>query len=133
MLGTFQHSDLRIEINASGTAIRDSLIQGAQLRRWLYPQSLSIGEADTLTLGSTFTSWIGPIAIQHQVTLLGDQTLELLMSQSIDGVHEWQWGDGWVQSSLAGVSMLPINLGQTLSLWRLRTFLETQQQVASTP
>jgi hypothetical protein len=133
MLGTFQQSDLRIEINASGNAIRDSLTQGEHLRRWLYPQSLSIGETDTLTLDSTFTSWIGPIAIQHRVLLLGDQTLQLLMSQAVDGVHEWQWGDGWVQSSLAGVSILPLNLAQTLNIWRLRTFLEAQQQVVSTP
>ncbi|MEG5215625.1 hypothetical protein QUB48_07680 [Microcoleus sp. ARI1-A5] len=37
--------------------------------------------------------------------------------------HQWYWGDGWVQSRLEGVSLLPLNLGQTASLLRLREFL----------
>jgi hypothetical protein len=51
----------------------------------------------------------------------------LLLSQGIDGYHEWYWGEGWVQSRLEGVSLLPLNLGQTLNLLRLRTFLREQE------
>jgi len=52
----------------------------------------------------------------------GDTQLSTsLLSQGIDGFHEWYWGEGWVQSRLEGVSILP-NLGQTLNLLRLRQF-----------
>ena len=61
--------------------------------------------------------------IQHHVDRLDDTGFRMLMSKGIDGYHEWHWGDGWVQSSIAGVTLLPLNLGQTLSLLRLRQFL----------
>lgn len=129
MLGTFQQSNLRIEVEASEQQIRDSLLCPAQFRFWLAPQTFSAGLPDRLHKGLVFTSWIGPIAIQHQVDMVEPNGLRLLTSQGIDGFHEWYWGDGWVQSSLAGVSLLPLNLGQTLSLLRLRQFL-TQQKKA---
>jgi len=37
-----------------------------------------------------------------------------LLSQGIDGFHEWYWGEGWVQSRLEGVSILPLNLGRSI-------------------
>jgi hypothetical protein len=49
------------------------------------------------------------------------------LSQGIDGYHEWYWGDGWLQSRLEGISLLPLNLGQTLSLLKLRLFLSNQK------
>jgi hypothetical protein len=52
----------------------------------------------------------------------------LLLHQGIDGFHEWHWGDGWVQSCLEGVSLLPLNLGQTLTLVRLKQFLATRSE-----
>jgi hypothetical protein len=55
---------------------------------------------------------------------IGSFFLWCSLSQSIDGYHEWYWGDGWVQSRLEGISLLPLNLGQTLSLLRLREFLK---------
>jgi hypothetical protein len=124
MFGTFQQSHLRIEVNASSTAIRDSLTDARLLQQWLYPQTLSLSPAEHLAMGQTFTSQLGMITIQHQVDALDDTTLRLLMSQAVDGFHEWHWGDGWVQSSLAGISMLPLNLAQTMNLLRLRLFLE---------
>lgn len=54
-----------------------------------------------------------------------DNCLRLLLSEGIDGYHEWYWGDGWVQSRLEGISLLPLSLGQTFSLLRLRQFLTT--------
>lgn len=123
MLGSFQQSTLRIELDASADQIRDSLILPAQFRRWLAPQTFSQGLPEKLHPGLTFTSWVGPIAIQHQVDRAEENRLRFLLSEGIDGYHEWCWGEGWVQSRLEGVSLLPINLGQTLSLLRLKQFL----------
>lgn len=125
MLGTFQQSNLRIEVNASEQQIRDSLLCPDQFRQWLFPQTFSPGLPDRLYKGLIFTGWIGPIPIQHQVDMVEDHGLRLLLSRGIDGFHEWYWGEGWVQSSLEGVSVLPLNLGQTLSLLRLRQFLSS--------
>ncbi|WP_448573911.1 hypothetical protein [Trichothermofontia sp.] len=123
MFGIFQQSSLRIEIAASGTAIRDSLIRPAQFQQWLSPQQFSAGLPETLTQGLTFTSHLGPIAVQHQVDRVEDTCLRLLLSQGVDGFHEWYWGEGWVQSRLEGISVLPLNLAQTLNLLRLRAYL----------
>lgn len=123
MLGTFQQSNLRIEVNASEQQIRDSLLCADQFRRWLAPQTFSTGIPERLQKGTVFTSWLGPIAVHHEVDCATENSLRLLMSQGIDGVHEWHWGEGWVQSRLEGVSLLPLNLGQTLSLFRLRLHL----------
>ncbi|WP_377476366.1 MAG: hypothetical protein P2A85_26565 [Microcoleus anatoxicus] len=123
MLGNFQQSNLRIELEASETAIRDSLLRPAQLQQWLWPQQLSKGLPEEFSSGLTFTSWLGPVAVQHHVDIAEPNCLRLLLSQGIDGFHEWYWGDGWVQSRLEGVSLLPLNLGQTASLLRLREFV----------
>ena len=127
MFGNFQQSQLRIEISASEQAIGDSLLKTAHLRQWLWPQMLSPNLPDKLEEGLTFTSWLGLIPVQHQVLLANDQCLRLLLSQGIDGYHEWYWGDGWLQSRLEGISLLPLNLGQTLSLLKLRLFLSNQK------
>ncbi|HEY9616629.1 MAG TPA: hypothetical protein V6C64_07305 [Microcoleaceae cyanobacterium] len=124
MLGTFQQSSLRIEINATEQALRDSLLCSYQLRQWL-PQKLSDGLPEELQVGTTFTSWLGPIAVQHQVDRVDSTCVRFLLSQGIDGFHEWHWGEGWIQSRLEGISLLPLNLGQTFSLLRLRQFLAT--------
>lgn len=123
MFGTFQHSSLRIEIPATEQALRQGLLHTANLQKWLFPQRLSVGLPEELSEGLTFTSWLGPVAVQHQVAQLESNSLRLLLSQGIDGFHEWHWGEGWVQSRIEGVSLLPLNLGQTLSLVRLRQFL----------
>lgn len=126
MLGTFQQSQLRIEVEASQTVIRDSLLRKEQLQQWLWPQRFATGMPEQLHRGLTFTSWTGPIAIHHQVDVATPNSLRLLLSQGIDGFHEWYWGEGWVQSRLEGISIMPLNLGQTLSLLRLRQFLATR-------
>lgn len=123
MFGTFQHSSLRIEIPATEQALRQGLLHTASLQKWLFPQQLSTGLPEELTEGLVFTSRLGPIAIQHKVDQLESNTLRLLLSQGIDGFHEWHWGEGWVQSRIEGISLLPLNLGQTLSLLSLRQFL----------
>jgi hypothetical protein len=123
MLGTFQQSNLRIEVNAPLGVIRDSLIRPEQFQRWLWFQRFSTGLPDQLQSNTVFTSWLGPISIQHQVDRADDHSLCLIMSRGIDGYQEWRWGDGWVQSSLVGISLLPLNLGQTASLLQLKQFL----------
>lgn len=131
MLGHFQKSHLRIEIEASEATIRDSLLSPSQLQQWLWPQSLSSGLPERLHQGLTFTTSVGPITVQHQVDVAEPNCLRLLLSQGIDGFHEWYWGEGWVQSRLEGVSLLPLNLAQTLSLLNLRRFLSLRQGVGS--
>ncbi len=128
MLGTFQQSQLRIEIEASADAIHDSLLHPKQLEKWLVVQRFTPGMPEELLPGFQFTTWTGPVAISHQVDVLKPNCLRLLLSGGIDGFHEWYWGKGWVQSRLEGVSILPLNLGQTLSLLSLRQFLATQER-----
>lgn len=123
MFGSVQQSNLRIEVDASKTQIQDSLTRPELLQQWLWPQRLSPGLPDRLSPKSSFTSWLGPIAVQHYVSQLTDHSLQLILSQGIDGFHEWTWGEGWVQSRLEGVSLLPLNLGQTVALMNLRRFL----------
>jgi hypothetical protein len=123
MLGTFQQSYLRIELDASATTIAKSLLHRDRLKQWLSLQNLPPGLPERLSTGLTFTSHIGPIAIRHHVDIANTNHLRLLLSGGIDGFHEWYWGDGWVQSRLEGVSLLPLKLGQTLSLLQLKNFL----------
>lgn len=124
MLGSFQQSNLRIEVDAKEEAIRDSLLESDRLKQWMWPQSFA-SLSGQLTTGDTFISSIGLIEIEHQVEIVEHNCLRLLLSKGIDGYHEWCWGDGWLQSRLEGVSMLPLNLGQTFSLFRLRQYLNT--------
>lgn len=124
MLGNFQQSNLRIEVDAKAEAIKDSLLQGDRLKKWMWPQNFSSLPAK-LSVGDIFTSSLGGLEIEHKVDKLEDNCLRLLLSKSIDGYHEWCWGEGWLQSRLEGVSILPLNLGQTLSLFRLRQYLAT--------
>jgi hypothetical protein len=128
MFGDFQQSQIRIEIEAGEKAIEDSLLTTTQLRQWLWPQTLSGDLPEKLHEGLTFTTWFGFVPVEHQVAIANNHCLRLLLSGGIDGYHEWYWGEGWLQSRLEGISLLPLNLGQTLSLLRLRLFLATQKE-----
>ena len=123
MLGTFQQSHIRIEVAAPQNAIGESLLHSAKLSKWLWQISLAAELPEKLHAGLTFTTSIGLIAVQHQVEIVQDNCLRMLLSQGIDGYHEWYWGEGWLQSRLEGISLLPLNLAQTLSLLQLRQFL----------
>ncbi|WP_041933926.1 hypothetical protein [Gloeothece verrucosa] len=127
MLGKFQQSHLRLEVQASEALIRDSLVHTSKLRQWLWPQNFSLEVPETLSQGLTLNSFVGFVPIQHYVEVLNDNCLRMLLSQGIDGYHEWYWGDGWIQSRLEGISLLPLNLGQTVSLLSLRQFLTVQK------
>ena len=123
MLGNFQRSELRIEVPATAKTIRDRLLSPSALTKWLFPQQMSFPSQDLLTVGSKFKSKFGPIVLDYKVDRLDDQCIRLLLSQSIDGYHEWCWGEGWVQSRLEGISLLPLNLHQTTTLLRFRASL----------
>ena len=125
MLGNFQQSNLRIEVNASEKTIKESLLESDRLKQWMWPQNFA-SLSGTLNPGDTFVSSLGLVEIDHRVDLVDDNSLRLLLSKGVDGFHEWHWGDGWLQSRLEGVSVLPLNLGQTFSLFRLRQYLSTQ-------
>ena len=139
MFGTYQHSNLRIEIEASADKISRSLTEPDKLKTWLRPQQIHLSERDDaagiswsasgatearLAVGQKFESTLGLVKVGHQVEKLSASGIRFLLSGGIDGFHEWQWGDGWVQSRLEGVSLLPLNLGQTLSLARLKYYLQ---------
>ncbi|GAP98264.1 hypothetical protein [Leptolyngbya sp. NIES-2104] len=123
MFGTFQQSSLRIEVNASEETLAKSLTQVKELQSWLWFERFSIGIADTLTPGTRLTGRVGLVTIQHEVELSEPNRIRFLLSQGIDGFHEWAWGDGWIQSRIEGVSLLPINLGQTATLLSLKQYL----------
>ena len=127
MLGNFQQSQLRIEISASASAIRQSLQNSENLAKWLVGQSFTPGMPEELHTGFQFTTRTGLVSIHHQVEVAKPNCLRLLLSGGIDGFHEWYWGEGWVQSRLEGISILPLNLGQTLNLLSLRQFLANQK------
>ena len=126
MLGSFQESNLRIEVDASANIIEESLKDSDRIKQWMWPQNFT-ALSGKLSPGNTFTSSLGLVEIQHKVEIVEDNSLRLVLSKGIDGFHEWHWGDGWLQSRLEGVSLLPLNLGQTFSLFRLRQYLQAQK------
>ncbi|MEB3289434.1 MAG: hypothetical protein VKI82_05935 [Leptolyngbya sp.] len=123
MIGTFQQSRLRIEVDATAGQIQASLIQPDQFRQWLWPQQFEAGLPESLQAHSVFRSYFGPVEIRHEVQSLTPNHLRLMLSGGIDGCQEWYWGDRWVQSDLVGISALPISLGQSLVMMRLGQFL----------
>jgi hypothetical protein len=123
MLGNFQRSELRIEVPATSMTIRDRLLSPSALKKWLFPQQVNFSGSDLLAVGTKFETSFGPLMVKSQVDRVNAQCLRLLLSQGVDGYHEWYWGEGWVQSRLEGVSLLPLNLYQTATLLRLRQSL----------
>ena len=128
MFGIYQQSNLRIEIDATMAQLRQSLTQPDRLRQWLWPQQFSEDFKAPLQTGQLFSSYVGPLRVEHTVEHLSDTSIRFLLHQGVDGFHEWHWGDGWIQSRLEGVSTLPLNIAQTTSLLRLRLYLAIQDQ-----
>jgi hypothetical protein len=120
MLGNFQQSQIRIEVAASATAIRQKLMSPVCLRQWLAPAKLSLANDALLQVQSVFSIELGPIKVDQMVSVASIDSLRLILSAGIDGYQEWYWGDGWIQSRLEGISMLPLGLLQTANLTRLR-------------
>ena len=124
MLGNFQRSELRIEVPATPSTIRDRLLSPSSLTKWLFPQQMSFPSQDLLTVGTKFQTSFGLVVVKCQVDRVNSQCLRLILSQGVDGYHEWYWGEGWVQSRLEGISLLPLNLYQTATLFRLQRSLK---------
>jgi hypothetical protein len=124
MLGNFQRSELRIEVPATASTIRDRLLSPSALTKWLFPQQMSFPNQELLSVGTKYRSTFGPVIVDYLVDRVDTQCLRLLLSNSIDGYHEWSWGEGWVQSRLEGISLIPLNLHQTTTLLRLRQALK---------
>lgn len=124
MLGAFQSCQLRLEVDASRSAIRGSLTCPAVIQQWLFPQQLEPGLPKVLTAGLTYKSQFIAMTIVHEVITINEDCLKLLLSGSVEGFHYWHWGEGWVQSHLEGVSLLPLKLAHSLALLQLRSFLE---------
>jgi hypothetical protein len=120
MLGNFQQSQIRIEVAASATAIRQQLLSPACLRQWLAPAKLLLENDDLLQVQSSFSIELGPVKVDHLVSVAANDSLRLILAAGIDGYQEWYWGDGWLQSRLEGISLLPLGLLQTANLTRLR-------------
>lgn len=126
MFGKFQKSNLRIEVDASGQIIRDYLIHPRKLKEWFWWGSFSSGLPEIFAPGLDFTLTVGLVKIGYHVDIVEDYRLRFLLSQGIDGYQEWLWGDGWLQSRLEGVSLLPLNLTQTSILSGFKEFLATK-------
>ena len=58
MLGNFQRSELRIEVPATASTIRDRLLSPPALKKWLFPQQMTFPSQDLLSVG---TSQIEPV------------------------------------------------------------------------
>jgi len=102
MLGNFQQSQLRIEVEASETVIRDSL-SGLCALQWLWPQSFAAGMPEQLDQGLTFTSWTGPVAIHHQVEVATPNCL-LYSVKELTGFTNGTGEKAGCNLSLEGVS-----------------------------
>ncbi|OKH19235.1 hypothetical protein [[Limnothrix rosea] IAM M-220] len=126
MFGQFQHSNIRFEVKASSKTIQKSLTQPEQLKKWLWMQRFE-NLPEQLTPQSEFTTYIGAVPVKHRVDEINEHGVRFILSKGIDGFHEWSWDDGWLQSRLEGVSLLPLNLGQTVALLSLRHFVESQE------
>ncbi len=131
MLGNFQRSELRIEVPATSSTIRDRLLSPSAMTKWLFPQQMKFASQDLLTVETKFETSFGPVVVKAQVDRINAQGLRLLLSQGVDGYHEWFWGEGWVQSRLEGVSLIPLNLYQTATLLRLRQSLRSVDRGSS--
>jgi len=127
MFGKFQKSLLRIELEATKSLLGDALTKKELLQKWLPIHYLSSGLPNILTTGVSFTTGVGLLSLTHQVDLVNDNSLRLLLSGAIDGYHEWYWGEGWVQSKLEGFSLLPLSLVTTASLFSLREFVKKKK------
>ncbi len=122
MFGKFQQSFLRIELEANKLLIGNALTKKNLLKKWLPIHYLTLGLPESLAVGDTFTTF----SLMQRVESLDEESLCLVLSGTVDGYHHWSWGEGWVQSKLEGVSLLPLSLGVSISLLSLREFVKAE-------
>lgn len=132
MWGKFQSSQLRIEVKASAEKLKENLVNPKKLSKWFFPwQIKSNNLADSFKTGDKFTTSLGLLEINNQVEFINDNCLRIILSKGIDGYQEWSWGDGWVQSRLEGISLLPLNLAQTFNLLKFRELVKEKEDLDS--
>lgn len=131
MFGTFQQSTIRVQVVAEASTIRRCLTEFALLRRWAWMQNFPHQLSGQMREGLQFDSFFGPVQFGHRVATLDDDTLDLVLWGGVDGNNRWHWGDGWVQSTIAGVSPLPLGLGQTALLDSLSRFAAELDKAAA--
>ncbi|NJL97452.1 MAG: hypothetical protein HC924_00765 [Synechococcaceae cyanobacterium SM2_3_2] len=122
MLGSFQQSTLRLEMDASAATLERCLKETALLRQWLWPQQLQEGIPEQLQTGIEFESWIGPVRIGHRVEQCFANQLQVSLWGGVDGMSEWVWGNGWAQLRVEAISLMPLSPGVLLSLGQLQAF-----------
>lgn len=123
MWGKFQQSELRIEVSANEKKLKDSLLNIEQLEKWFFPLKFQDKRPNQLKSGDKFIIKLGLVEVRNEVEIINSNCIRFLLSGGIDGYQEWCWGDGWIQSRLEGVSVMPLNFAQTMNLLRLRTFV----------
>ncbi|WP_069790684.1 hypothetical protein A5482_005115 [Cyanobacterium sp. IPPAS B-1200] len=123
MLGKFQSSQLRIEVEAEENILRESILEVDNVSKWFFPFQLDKKLSSKLTTGAKFKAYIGLVEVNHEVQCIENNCIRFLLSGGIDGYQEWCWGDGWVQSSLEGISLLPLKLGHSFNLLKFREFV----------
>ncbi|MCS6941384.1 MAG: hypothetical protein RML10_07025 [Geminocystis sp.] len=128
MWGRFQQSELRIEISATEKRLRDSILRVEQLQKWFFPLNIIEKKEgkEELSSGDKFTFKIGLLEVENCVETINSNCIRIILSGAIDGYQEWCWGDGWIQSRLEGVSLLPLSLAQTFNLLRLKSWVERE-------
>lgn len=134
MFGEFQQSTVRIQVAADAPTLRRCLTEFVLIRKWAWAQSFPGSLPEQMHEGLEFDSYFGPVRLGHRVAELSDTTLELVLWGGVDGRSRWYWGDGWVQSTVEGVSLIPLGLGQTGLLKSLADFaagLEVRPQAAA--
>ncbi len=122
MYGTFQRAVSRLQVEAEAERIRYCLVNSQALSQWLWPQVLDESVPEELAVHTEFITWIGPICLPHQVSLLTEDRMSVLMWGLIDGYTEWSWGNGWVQLRVEAISPLPLTLAHTQTLRQLQLY-----------
>ena len=109
--------------------LNDSLLHLDKLKQWFLPLQFKNGLPEELNSGDCFSCYFGFVEVKNKVEIINSNCFRLILSGGIDGYQEWCWGDGWVQSRLEGISLLPLNLAQTFNLLRLRNWLTSSGNI----
>ncbi len=128
MLGLLQTARLKLEVRALAPVIAEHLTQVALIRQWAWPQEYP-GAIGRLIVGGEFTSYLGLLSIGHRVTRCDEGHLEMLLWGAVDGLSYWQWGNGWLEQTTTGVTLIPLIPAQQQLLKQLQHFLDSRQSL----
>jgi hypothetical protein len=125
VFGVLQTATHRFTIAVPAAVIHEHLTKVDLIREWAWPQQYPTA-VGRLTAGLEFTSYLGPVAIGHRVTVCEPGCLDMVLWGAVDGFSQWRWGDGWVAQTCAGVSVIPLEIGQYQLLHQLEQYLTTK-------